>query len=157
VRKREFEFGGEELLDVWTLDIGGLFNFDDFEDMNRTEARAMSSSHVLVQGNNGISSRHLSVLFVHVVGAGAGIISDPDTEVLDFERALLMDFVQGDDLTISLLDLAEFHQEVPETGLGDHGVGCEYAHAVELGGWVCLRWQVAADDLVFGKTTCSVV
>lgn len=51
----------------------------------------MSGCHILVQGLDGIRSRHLTVLLVHVVGAGAGVVSDPDTEVLDLQRALLVD------------------------------------------------------------------
>ena len=51
----------------------------------------MSGSHILVHGLNSICSRHLTVLLVHVVGARPGVVSDPDTEVLDLQRALLMD------------------------------------------------------------------
>ena len=51
----------------------------------------MSSSHVGIEGFHGIGSCHLSVFFVHVVGSGAGIVTDPDTKVLDLERTLLVD------------------------------------------------------------------
>jgi hypothetical protein len=33
VRKREFETLGEELLDVWALNVVGLLEFDDLEDL----------------------------------------------------------------------------------------------------------------------------
>jgi hypothetical protein len=33
VRKREFEVLGEELLDVWALDVVGLFEFNNLEDL----------------------------------------------------------------------------------------------------------------------------
>jgi hypothetical protein len=33
VRKREFEALGEELLDVWALNVVGLLEFDDLEDL----------------------------------------------------------------------------------------------------------------------------
>lgn len=61
--------------------------------------------------------------------------------------------VQADDLAVGLLDLLELGQEVPETGLGDNLIGSEDAHAVELGGRVGLGRQMAANDLVFLKTT----
>ena len=51
----------------------------------------MTSSHILVQSFDSIGPRHLPVLLVHVVGAGAGIIANPDTEVLDFLGAFLVD------------------------------------------------------------------
>lgn len=53
----------------------------------------MSGSHILVHCLNSIGSRHLTVLLVHVVGARAGVISDPDTEVLDLQWALLGDLI----------------------------------------------------------------
>jgi Holliday junction resolvasome RuvABC ATP-dependent DNA helicase subunit len=109
VRKREFKVLGEELLDVWALDVFGLLEFDDLEDLqkfvrvyqvqasepstyvNGTETGSMSGSHILVHGLDGIGSGHLAVLLVHVVGTRARIISDPDAEVLDLQWALLRD------------------------------------------------------------------
>jgi hypothetical protein len=61
--------------------------------------------------------------------------------------------VQANDLTVRLLDLSQLHQEVPETGLCDNGVGRKDPHAVQLGRWVCLGRQMAANDLIFCKTT----
>ena len=55
------------------------------------ETGSMSGGHILVHGLNCIGSWHLTVLLVHVVGAGAGVISDPDTEVLDLQWTLLVD------------------------------------------------------------------
>lgn len=75
MRKWKFEVLGEELLDVWTLDIIGLLELDDLKDLlqhllasrtrgvgpnstyvNRTETGTMSGSHVLVESLNSISS-----------------------------------------------------------------------------------------------------
>lgn len=113
----------------------------------------MTGSHVRVHGLDGGASGHLTVLLVHVVGTGARVVTDPDTEVLDLERVLLGDLVHGDDLAVGLLDLLELHQEVPETGLGNDLIGGKNAHAVELGGGVALGGQMAANDLVLLKTT----
>lgn len=67
--------------------------------MDGTEAGTVTSSHVLVQGVDGISSAELTELLVHVVGAGARVVTQPDTEVLDFGGTLLGDLngssVQG--------------------------------------------------------------
>lgn len=60
--------------------------------------------------------------------------------------------VQADDLAVGLLQLTELGHEVPETRLGDHGVGRKDAHAVQLGGGVRLGGQVTPDDLVLSKT-----
>ena len=65
--------------------------------------------------------------------------------------------VDADDLTVGLLDLAELHQEVPETRLCNNSVWCKNSHSVQLWRWVCLGWQVAANDLVFVETTCKIL
>lgn len=75
----------------------------------------MSGGHILVESFNRIRPAHLSVLLVHIVGARPRIVADPDAEVLDLKRAFLVDDVQRNDLAIRLLDLAQFHEEVPET------------------------------------------
>jgi hypothetical protein len=59
--------------------------------MDRPKAGTMSGSHILVEGFNGICPGQLTVLLVHVVGAGARIVADPDAEVLNLLRALLVD------------------------------------------------------------------
>jgi hypothetical protein len=84
----------------------------------------VAGGHVGVESFNGSSSGGLAVLLVHVVGAGAGVISDPDAEVLDLQGMLLGDLemgellfpgnvaapkntydIDGDNFTGSLLDL----------------------------------------------------
>ena len=121
--------------------------------VNAPESGTMSSCHILVQSLDSIGAAHLSVLLVHVVGAGAGVVSDPDAKVLDLERSLLVDDVQGDNLAVRLLNLSQLHQEVPEAGFGDHIVWCENAHAVQLGRRVGVRGQMATNDLVFLEAT----
>ena len=59
--------------------------------VNGSETGAMSGGHILVESLNSICSGHLTVLLVHVVSSRAGVVSNPDTEVLDLERALLVD------------------------------------------------------------------
>lgn len=139
--------------------------------MNGTETGAVTGSHVLVESLDGIGAAHLAELLVHVVGTGARVVADPDTEVLDLQGALLIDLnnqksarffvlrypvptyhVQGNDLAVRLLELTELSHEVPETRLGHNGVGRKDAHAVQLGRGVRLVGQVTPDDLVLSKT-----
>jgi hypothetical protein len=51
----------------------------------------VTGGHILVEGIDSGNTRHLTVLLVHVVGAGARVVSDPDTEVLDLLGTLLVD------------------------------------------------------------------
>lgn len=148
--------------------------------MDVPETRAVTGGHVLVERLDGVGAGHLAVLLVHVVGAGARVVADPDTEVLHLERVLLVDLspmsvppplaiislqssnppthlVQADDLTVGLLDLAELGEEVPETGLGDNIVRRKDTHAVELWGRVGIRGQMAPNDLVLCETSCGYV
>ena len=53
----------------------------------------MAGSHILVESVDGSNTGHLTVLLVHVVGTGARIVADPDTEVLDLLGALLVDLM----------------------------------------------------------------
>ena len=59
--------------------------------MDGSETGTVAGSHVLVESIDGLSPGHLTVLLVHVVSAGAGVVSDPDTEVLDLGGTLLVD------------------------------------------------------------------
>ena len=136
----------------------------------------MPRSHILVEALHGSNTRELAELLVHVVRARARVVAQPDTEVLDLERALLVDLspphkiiaqnqtisssalnsetrdthdIDPYDLTAGLLRLLSLPEEVPEAGLGDDFVGREEAHAVQLGGAVRRGGQMPPDDLVF--------
>jgi len=58
--------------------------------VDRPETSAVTGCHVLVEGIDGLGSGHLAVLLVHVVGTRARVVADPDTEVLDLLRSLLV-------------------------------------------------------------------
>jgi hypothetical protein len=51
----------------------------------------VTGGHILVESVDGGDTGHLTVLLVHVVGTGARVVADPDTEVLDLLGALLVD------------------------------------------------------------------
>jgi hypothetical protein len=113
VRKREGEVLLEELLDVWASDVLSLRDFGDLDNLvilsvlvrsvspaeyaylNRPETSTMSGGHILVERLDGVCAGHLAVLLVHVVRAGARVISNPDTEVLDLAWVLLGDLCSG--------------------------------------------------------------
>lgn len=48
------------------------------------------------------------------MGSGSGIITEPDSEVLDLQRVLFPDLLDGDDLSSSLLELTELTEEIPK-------------------------------------------
>lgn len=59
--------------------------------LDRAETGAVAGCHVLVAGMDGVGSRELTELLVHVVGTGPRVVSEPDSEVLDLKRLLLGD------------------------------------------------------------------
>lgn len=59
--------------------------------MDGPETGTVAGGHVLVESLNGLGPGHLTVLLVHVVSAGARVVADPDTEVLDLQGVLLVD------------------------------------------------------------------
>jgi len=59
------------------------------------ETSTVTGSHVLVESLNSLGAGHLTELLVHVVGTGARVVADPDTEVLDLEGTLLVDLLYG--------------------------------------------------------------
>lgn len=89
--KRELEVLGGELPHVWAAEVVGLLDLDDFEDGDSPETGTVTGGHVLVHGDDGVAAGHFTVLLVHVVSAGARVVTEPDAEVLDLERVLLVD------------------------------------------------------------------
>lgn len=51
----------------------------------------MPGGHILVESLNGVGAGQLTVFLVHVVGAAAGVVADPDAKILDLQGSLLVD------------------------------------------------------------------
>lgn len=120
--------------------------------MNGSESSSVSGSQVRVHGLNGTDSGDVSVLLVHVMGTGSGVVSDPDTKVLNLGWLGLANDVQRDDLTGSLLDLVQLLQEVPVSRLSDNVVGSKDSHSEQLWLWDRLGWESSSDNLVLVQT-----
>lgn len=146
--QRELEVLVNKLAKIGTLDIVGLLKLHNLKDVNATKAGAVAAGHILVEGLDGVSTGQLTELLVHVVSSGAGVVTQPDAEVLHLLGVLLVDLVERNNLTVSLLNTLQTLQEVPETRLRDNNVWSKDAHAVELRLWRRLSWQMAADHLV---------
>lgn len=144
----EFQVLGQVLLDVLSLDIFSLGQLNDLQDVDVSKSGSVSGGQVLVHGLNSTNSGDVSVLLVHVVDTGSGLVSDPDTEGLHLGWGGLRDDVDGDDLTGSLLRLVQLLQEVPVTRLGNNGVRSENSHSEQLWLWNSLGWETTANNLI---------
>ena len=59
------------------------------DDLNGTVTSTVGSSHLLVALLDSTEQRGITVLLVHVVGTGAGVVTQPDSVVLDLDTALV--------------------------------------------------------------------
>ena len=66
--------------------------------MDGPESGTVPGSHILIEALDGICTCELAIFLVHVVCPRAGIVTEPDTEVLD------------------LLQLASFREESTRPG-----------------------------------------
>lgn len=83
------------------------------------------------------------------MGAGARVITKPDTVVLDTVWFPFKDLVDRDDLTGGALNLVETLQEIPVTALSYHFIGSKEAHAIQPWMWLRVGREMATHHLVF--------
>lgn len=136
------------MLDVLSLDVVGLLQLNNLQNVDVSKSGSVSSSQILVHGLNGTDSGDISVFLVHVVDTRSRLVSDPDTEGLDLGWGLLRDGVDGDNLTGSLLGLVQLLQEVPVTRLGNNSVRSKDSHSEQLWLWHVLGRETTADNLI---------
>lgn len=145
----EFQVLGQELLDVLSLDVVSLLQFNNLQDVDVSKSSSVSSSQVLVHGLNGTNSGDVSVFLVHVVDTRSRFVSNPDTEGLNLGWGRLGDSVNGNDLTGSSLDLVQLLQEVPVTRLGNNSVRSKDSHSEQLWLWDSLGRETTTNNLIF--------
>lgn len=145
----EFQVLGQELLDVLSLDVFGLLQLNNLQDVDVSKSGSVSSSQVLVHSLDSTNSGDVSVFLVHVVDTRSGFVSDPDTESLNLGWGRFRDGVDGNNLTGSSLDLVQLLQEVPVTRLGNNSVRSEDSHSEQLWFWDSLGWETTTNNLIF--------
>ena len=83
-----------ELLDVGTLAIRRL-DGGSLDNLNATSTDAMAGSHFLVELLNSAVKGDVTVLLVSIVYTGTGVVTNPDTKVLNSGGVLLEDFIDS--------------------------------------------------------------
>ena len=145
VGKGEFDLRVMEHLDSDALGIGGLDSLN-LQDMDAVGLGTMAGSHVTIGLCDGAGYRHVTVLAVHVVVAGSGVILEPHSEVLDGASALGENFLAGKNFSTGFLHTTKHRNKVPETGLGDDLVASEDLHFPDRGDWLILRGDLTSND-----------
>ena len=110
----------EELLDVDAADLRAVDGLG--------VASTVTTSHIVVELLDSADAGNIAELFVHVVDSLTRGVAKPDSVVLD-GGGLLLDLVDGKDLTIGSLKLVKLAHEVPEAGARHNSVGREQTHA----------------------------
>jgi len=153
--KRELDLGIVHLLDQWTTTFSGFDSLAS-DDLDAVGSGSMSGSHVSVTLCDGSTDSEVSVLPVHVMGSRSGVVSQPDSKVLDLQGLPLLDFLHGDDLSGGLLELPELTQKVPESTLGDNGIWSEDPHSVKRSLWLIFSWCFTTNHFEFSQSSlCS--
>ena len=151
MRKRELDVGVVELGDVGTLAVLGS-NLLKIDNLDASSTSSVSASHVHVELVDGSNASGITELLVQVVGSRSTVVTDEGTVVLHDLRALLVNLVDGENLSGGLLHLVVFTQEIPEARLGDDIVGSEDSHAVQgrVGG--VLSRSETTDNLILEES-----
>ena len=102
-----------------------------------------------IQGN-------ISVLLVHVVVSGSGLVSEDNAEGFHVIGSTLEDLVDSENLSLSALGLELSSQVVPKLGLSDNFISCEESNGIDFGVSVLFSGQLASEhkvlsDLSLGK------
>ena len=100
----------------------------------------MVTSHFCVKLTDGPVDRDVSVLFIHIVVSGSGLISENDAESFNVIWSSLKDFVHGENLSLGTLGLELTSQMVPEFGLSSNFISCEKSDSIYFGACISLGW-----------------
>ena len=93
-----------ELLNVCTAGLRRCHRFD-LGDLNRVDTSAVTWGHVAITLRNSTNGQ---VLAVHVVGSGAGIVTQSNSAVLHPQRSFFFEAaLDRDDLTGGFLELTQ--------------------------------------------------
>jgi len=154
-RKRKLDLGIVELLGRRTTTLVGshLLHLDD---LDGGRSGSVPGAHVTVTLGHRSGGRQVTVFTVHVVSTGARVVSEPDAEVLNGGRLLLVDLLAGDNLAHSLLDLLQTIQVVPEARLGHHAIRGKDTHPVQRGDPKFVGGNLSPNDAVFDQITLGL-
>ena len=92
----------------------------------------MITTHFHMELADGPVKRNVSVLFVHIMDASSGLVSEDNTESLDMVWSAFEDLVDGKDLSLSALSLELPSEVVPKFGFSNYIIACEESNSVDF-------------------------
>jgi hypothetical protein len=155
VSQWEFDFGVDHFKDGDTFGTNGWVFVHQWSghnagvtDLDGGGTGTVTGRHFGVQLFHGTAQRSITVLFVHIVAAGTGVVAKRNTVHVDNVGVLLHDFTHGKDVAGGFFHFAVLMQKVPETRFRlDGGFGKDL-HAVDLRSLVVGGGSFTPRDLV---------
>ena len=155
VSQWEFDFGVDHFKDGGTFGTNGWVFVHQWSghnagvtDLDGGGTGTVTGRHFGVQLFHGTAQRSITVLFVHIVAAGTGVVAKRNTVHVDNVGVLLHDFTHGKDVAGGFFHFAVLMQKVPETRFRlDGGFGKDL-HAVDLRSLVVGGGSFTPRDLV---------
>merc|ERR1719431_2246924 len=151
----ELDLGVVHLGDQWAPALASLHNLAP-DDLDGVGPGPVPGPHVPVALGDGCGHGEVPVLAVHVVGAGPGVVLQPDSEILDLKRLPLSDLLHGHDLSGGFLELPKLPQEIPKARLCNNLVSGKNSHPVKRCYGLALGGELASDDTVFLQCTLAL-
>merc|ERR1711862_722145 len=112
---RELDVGWQHLEHVWAAD-GILWHDSGLQDLDGRSLSTVTTGHFRKHLAHSTVDGGISVLLVHIVGVGTGLVSQPDAIVGNLGWRLVKQFSLTQDLTSRSLGLVDLIHKVPELG-----------------------------------------
>ena len=128
----EFETVFSEEVRARPADIVLFVKNSGSDDGDGVSMGSVVSGHFHVELADGSVERNISVLLVHVVDACPGLVPEDNTESLDVIGSAFVDFVDGEDLTLSAFGFKLSSEMIPKLGFGDNIIACKKPDSINL-------------------------
>lgn len=144
----ESDLGVLELVRAGSSDLGFSVEDCSLDDGDGVGGSTMIAGHLCVELTDGSVEGDVTVLLVHVVVSGPGLVPEDNTESFDVVGSALEDLIDSEDLSLGALGLELTPEMVPEFRFGDDFVLGEEADSVYFGAGVLLSRQFASHHKV---------
>lgn len=121
----ELDFAVSEEVRFGSSDVVFLGEDSGSDDRDGVSGGSVVTSHFHMKLADSAVEGDVSVLFIHVVNSGSGLISEDDAESFDVIGSFFIDFVDSKNLTLSSFSLELPSKMIPEFGFSNNFVGGE--------------------------------
>ena len=113
-RQREFDLWVVHLLNKRSSSLDGCYGLNT-NNLDAVGTGTVTSSHIPIALGHSSWHSQVAIFAIHVVGSRPGIVTKPDTEILDLQRFFLGDLLHTNNLAGSFLEFPQLTQKVPKS------------------------------------------